>query len=140
MDFHCCAIFVCVGTCVNKVKAIYGRSRFNVRVYSCSTIVFTRGLSYITRRWKSTLRGSSVVHGTEMTTCPACLKRFLVFIAKCEGRVSNCNKSLFVGRYNSFANRRGLGRVKEGSRLFSLIFCGFMVSNTSANLLSGLLM
>ena len=60
-----------------------------------------------------------MVHGTEMTTCPACLKRFLLFIAKCEGRVSNCTKSLFAGRYNSFATRRGLGRVKEGFRFFA---------------------
>ena len=81
MDFHCCAIFICVGTSVNKVKAIYGRSRFNVKVYPRSTIVFTRGLSYIvsilfahvkmTRQWKFTLRGSGVVQGTEMTTCLA---------------------------------------------------------------------
>ena len=72
---------MCVGICVNKGKTIYGRSRFNVKGYLRSTIVFTRGLSYIasilfarvkiTRQWKSTLRGSSVVHGTEMTTCLA---------------------------------------------------------------------
>ena len=126
-----------VGTCVNKVEAIYGRSRFNVNLYSRSTIVFTGGLSYIasilfarvkiTRQWKYTLRGSSVVHGTEMTTCPACLKRFLLFIAKCEGRVSNCTKSLFVGRYNSFANRRGLGWVKEVFRFFPHLLCSLKI-------------
>ena len=97
----------------------------------------------------------------------SCLKPFLLFIARCERRVSNrpfphyvqvskhkelrtrvgwtisykslyfvhpslelvplftgmrgkvyCTKSLFVGHYN-FANRRGLGRVKEGFRFFS---------------------
>ena len=32
---------------VNKGKTIYGRSRFNVKGYLRSTIVFTRGLSYI---------------------------------------------------------------------------------------------
>ena len=59
-----------------------------------------------------------------------------------------CTKSLLICFVNSFANRRGLGRVKEGFGFSSHLLCpveirqlyvlGFMVSNTSTKLLSGM--
>ena len=120
MDFHGCVIFMCVGICVNKVKAIYGRSRFNVKVYPRSTIVFTRGLSCIHCLYFICARKNyaTVEIHPKRLKCGSRNRDDLLFIAKGEGRVSNFTKSLFVGRYNSFANRRGLGRVKEGFRFF----------------------
>ena len=52
-------------TCVNKIEAMYGRSRVNVKVKARLIFTFTPDLSYITsiiftrvkitRQWKSTL-------------------------------------------------------------------------------------
>ena len=71
------------------------------------------------------------------------------FVYRNAGKVY-CTESSFVGRNNSFANRRGLGRVKEGFGFSCHLLCplkmrllyvlGFMVSNTSPKLLSGTLM
>ena len=98
MDFHCCVIFMRVGTCVNKVEAIYGRSCVNVKVYLRSTITFTRGLFGIHCLyfiWARKNYATVEIHPKRLKCCSrnrddlSCLKPFLLFIAKCERRVSN---------------------------------------------------
>ena len=98
VDFHCCAIFICVGTLVNKVEAIYGRLRFNVKVDPRSTITFTRGLSGIHWRYFICAHKNYAtveIHPKRLKCCSrnrddlSCLKSFLLLIAKCERRVSN---------------------------------------------------
>ena len=43
VDFHCRVNF----KCVNKIEAMHGRSRVNVKFEPCSTFTFARDLSYM---------------------------------------------------------------------------------------------